>query len=167
MSWTIDDVKEFAKKAHAGQKRWSGADYYEDHLLSVHENTLKLLDFYDKELKWYYSGYSFNKEDVEAASLLHDTLEDTKITYNEIAASFGDNVAKIVRVLTRPRDMEYAEYIFTFVDTFSPENVFACVIKIADLQHNSSNFPIEKRNNKYSKYLLSKRILEEYLEGCI
>jgi guanosine-3',5'-bis(diphosphate) 3'-pyrophosphohydrolase len=161
--WTIDEVKSFAKQAHAGQKRWTGADYYEDHLLAVYENTVNLLEFYGKDLEWHLDAYGFTRDDVLAASLLHDTLEDTSVTYDEIVERFGKSVARIVYVLTRPREMEYAEYIFSFIDDFYPENVFAAIIKIADLQHNSSNFPVEQRNNKYSKYLLSKRILENYL----
>ena len=160
MNWTIEDVKEFAKNAHTGQKRWSGADYYEEHLLAVLANTEKMLSYFDKNLYRFYVSSGFSKSEVLAASLLHDILEDTKVTYQELAENFGSNVAEIVHRLTRPRNEEYAEYICQIADCGC---VFTKLIKLADIEHNSSNFPIEKRNNKYSKYLLSKRILNDSL----
>lgn len=167
MSWTIDDVKVFAQKAHAGQKRWSGADYYEEHLLAVYNNTEKLLEKYKDALWGYYEDYEIDDSHVLAASLLHDVLEDTEVTYTELIINFGKQVAEIVLALTRPKNKEYAQYIFDFVDYVSPEYLFATIVKLADIEHNSSNFPVDKRNNKYSKYLLSQRILQDHINRAM
>ena len=161
MSWTISDVKIFAQKAHSGQKRWSGADYYEDHILKVYENTKKILDNNRADLDWYFKTYQINESDILAAALLHDTIEDTEVTFQELADIFNSNVAGIVRLLTHEKNVDYAEYIFNLIDSYFPEKLAACIIKISDLQHNCLNFPNGK--SKYSIYLLSKRLLENFL----
>jgi len=160
MNWTIEDVKNFAQQAHSGQKRWSGADYYEEHLLAVLANTEKMLLRFNETLQHHYSFFEIEPLEVLASSLLHDVLEDTSVTYEELVQNFGHNVAEIVNRLTRPRDQEYSEYIFQLADRGC---IFSKLIKLADIEHNSSNFPVEKRNNKYSKYMLSKRIIEDSL----
>ena len=164
MSELIEKAKQFAKTAHAGQKRWSGADYYEEHLLAVYDITSKFIENNQDILKEWYRHTDITSEKILAASLLHDIVEDTTVTHKDILQEFGQDVALIVNILTRPRDMEYAEYIFSIVDGIWEHNIVAALIKMADLTHNSSNFPIEKRNNKYSKYLLSMRLIQNYLE---
>lgn len=160
----IEKAKEFAKKAHAGQKRWSGADYYEDHLLAVYEIVDEILD--ENKMKNYFYCTTITKEAILVASLLHDIIEDTSITYDVISNEFGFDVAEIVQLLTRPREMEYADYIFSIMDGPYPYKIAAAIIKKADLLHNSSNFPVDKRNNKYSKYLLSMRLMDNFLDEC-
>lgn len=154
----INEAKEFARQAHAGQKRWSGADYYEGHLLKVYELTEKYLYSNPDVISAEYW------DNVLVASLLHDVLEDTDVDEKMIDLKFGIEVGRIVNKLTRPRDYEYAQYIIDISlpakNTYENYEIAAIIIKLADLEHNSSDFPVEKRNNKYSKYLLSRHILE-------
>ena len=49
---------------------------------------------------------------VKAAAYLHDTVEDTGTTIDTIRAEFPQEVAEAVSVLTRKKDMTYAEYIW-------------------------------------------------------
>ena len=42
-------------------------------------------------------------EDTLTAAFLHDTLEDTNYTYDELKEDFGGNVADIVQALTEPK----------------------------------------------------------------
>lgn len=49
---------------------------------------------------------------VKAAAYLHDTVEDTGTTIDTIRAEFPQEVAEAVSVLTREKDMTYAEYIW-------------------------------------------------------
>ena len=44
-----------------------------------------------------------NDEDALVAALLHDTLEDTDYTIDELKTDFGENVATLVQTLTEPR----------------------------------------------------------------
>jgi guanosine-3',5'-bis(diphosphate) 3'-pyrophosphohydrolase len=73
-----------AEKAHAGQKRASGEPYV-NHCLAV----AAILAEYSMPA------------DIIAAGLLHDTVEDTTIKYEELRSDFGDGVANLVQGVTK------------------------------------------------------------------
>jgi GTP diphosphokinase / guanosine-3',5'-bis(diphosphate) 3'-diphosphatase len=75
---------EFAEKAHSGQKRISGEPYI-THCLAV---AIILADMHVPPA-------------VIVAGLLHDTVEDTDVTLEELRAEFGDEVAKLVDGVTK------------------------------------------------------------------
>ncbi len=73
-----------ANKAHANQTRASGEPYIQ-HCLAVAQMLAELrLD-----------------TDTLAAALMHDTLEDTKVTYERLEAEFGVGIAKLVDGVTK------------------------------------------------------------------
>lgn len=74
----------FAATAHAGQTRLSGEPYL-SHPLAV-ADTLAEMGF---------------DEPTVVAGLLHDTVEDTKATLEEIEENFGEEVADIVDGVTK------------------------------------------------------------------
>ena len=90
---SLVDVKQvkkaicYAKKYHKGQLRHSGEPYY-SHPIAV---------------AYMVSDYLF-RTDVIVTSILHDTIEDTELTKEEIAESFGWQVANQVMNLTRIKD---------------------------------------------------------------
>ncbi len=49
------------------------------------------------------SDYLF-RTDILVTAILHDTLEDTELTYEEIASIFGKNIADNVESLTRIKE---------------------------------------------------------------
>ncbi|MBI4732109.1 MAG: bifunctional (p)ppGpp synthetase/guanosine-3',5'-bis(diphosphate) 3'-pyrophosphohydrolase [Chloroflexi bacterium] len=73
-----------AEKAHSGQKRASGEPYI-NHCLAV----ASLLCDYSMPA------------DVMAAGLLHDTVEDTKLSIDAIRQDFGEGVANLVQGVTK------------------------------------------------------------------
>ena len=73
-----------ASKAHSRQKRASGESYV-THCLAVAKI---LADMHVPPI-------------VVAAGLLHDTVEDTKISINDIQADFGEEIAKLVDAVTK------------------------------------------------------------------
>ena len=75
---------ELAQQAHYGQYRASGEPYFQ-HSLSV-ANILA-------ELRM--------DHETIAAAILHDVLEDTPITYNDLVAEFGETVAMLVDGVTK------------------------------------------------------------------
>jgi guanosine-3',5'-bis(diphosphate) 3'-pyrophosphohydrolase len=90
------EAASFAAKKHAGQKR-KGADGepYINHPLEVANllaNVGKVEDY-----------------DVLIAALLHDTVEDTGTTKEEISEKFGENVAGMVLEVTDDKTLPKAE----------------------------------------------------------
>jgi GTP pyrophosphokinase len=74
----------FAAKAHKGQKRVSGEPYI-NHCLAV---AIILAELHVPPV-------------VVAAGLLHDTVEDTSVTLDDLRADFGDEIAKLVDGVTK------------------------------------------------------------------
>ena len=102
---------EFAKLYHQGQTRKFTGKPYVIHPFKVYKRLLK---------------FGITDKDVLTASLLHDTLEDTQVTYNIILANFNKRVADIVRWLTNTADkaghidnlMKKAPYEVVAIKTF-------------------------------------------------
>ncbi|HMU36465.1 MAG TPA: HD domain-containing protein, partial [Marmoricola sp.] len=112
-----------AEKYHRGQRRKSG-DPYITHPLAV---TTILADI----------GMT---EPTLVAALLHDTVEDTPYTLDELRRDFGDEVALLVDGVTKLDKVQYgdsaqAETIRKMVVAMS-RDVRVLVIKLADRLHN-------------------------------
>lgn len=92
-------------------------------------------------------------------ALLHDTVEDTDVTLEALAALFPREVVEAVDLLTHREDVEYFDYVRA-VRT----NPVAAKVKLADLRHNgdprrtANGGNAEKRREKYAA---ARRILEE------
>lgn len=80
----ITKAYELAKKAHNDQKRKSGEPYL------IHPICVAII----------LAELELDKETI-AAGLLHDVIEDTVITYNELADMFGVDVANLVDGVTK------------------------------------------------------------------
>lgn len=80
---------DFAKKAHAGQLRDEGREYI------VHPLRMIITMFRD---------YQVDDRNMLVAALLHDVIEDTSISAEQIREEFGEKACDYVLALTRPRD---------------------------------------------------------------
>ena len=80
----LDHAIDFATKAHSGQKRASGEPYI-NHPLAVAETLIN----------W---GMDI---DSILAGILHDTIEDTDVTFEQIESLFGYDVAALVDGVTK------------------------------------------------------------------
>ncbi len=116
---------EFSAKAHEGQTRRSGEPYLQ-HPLAV-------------------AGIlTFLKLDVTAivAGLLHDTLEDTVATQEELQAHFGDEVAHLVEGVTKIGQIPFRTYEEKQAENFRKmllsmaDDIRVVFIKLADRLHN-------------------------------
>ncbi|MBK6910535.1 MAG: bifunctional (p)ppGpp synthetase/guanosine-3',5'-bis(diphosphate) 3'-pyrophosphohydrolase [bacterium] len=86
----VERAFHFAYDAHKNQRRLSGEAYI-THLLSVAEILAEL----------------HMREDVIAAGLLHDVVEDTETTIEQVRAKFGEGVAKMVDGVTKIPQLKY------------------------------------------------------------
>lgn len=101
----------------------------------------------------------FFKEDnlLSSTALLHDILEDTEITEDELEELGYDNfVVDTVNILTKRPHEDYNDYIDRII---SSNNIFAMMIKMSDLEDNmdlsrlSEITPKDKK--RYKKYKTS------------
>ena len=90
------DVLLFAIKAHQGQKMKFPSDVdYSAHIVGV---TVTAVNFAKNE--------DVDMDLLASVALLHDTIEDTNITYQDIENNFGKNVADGVLALTKNEIIE-------------------------------------------------------------
>lgn len=148
---------EFMINAHDGQFRKFTGEEYAWHPVGVAKIVRNL-----KKSK--------NKEKICIAALLHDTVEDTDVTHDDIRNEFGEMVSSIVFELTSDGEqikiLGKADYLLNKMLRMTS---YALVIKLADRLHNCSDLATgtEKFRNKYVKetrYILnglSKRYLSE------
>lgn len=94
--------------------------------------------------------------DTEAeciVALLHDVVEDTDITFEELEKEFSSEVITALKLLTHKKCIPYMHYVEAL-----KENPIARKVKLADLKHNSDVTRLDKlteedkkRNKKYKK----------------
>ncbi len=89
---------------------------------------------------------------ARAAALLHDVIEDSDITIEELRnEGFDEEVIAAVELLTKKRDLPYEEYLSRL-----KTNEIAKAVKIGDLTHNSDisriASPTEKDFKRIEKY---------------
>lgn len=130
---------ELAKTAHKGQTDKAGKDYFKGHILEV----VKMV------------GGLSGKPELVITALLHDIVEDTNVTLEEINKTFGPKIAKAVSVLTKTKVTDEIDYGYL---RRIKSNPIARIVKLADLKHNSdkSRLPTTtdrdlKRLDKYKK----------------
>ncbi len=65
------------------------------------------------------------------AALLHDVVEDTDVTMDELAQAFPEQVLSVLRLLTHEEGVPYFDYVRKI-----KANPIAVKIKLADIAHN-------------------------------
>jgi guanosine-3',5'-bis(diphosphate) 3'-pyrophosphohydrolase len=96
-----DKAKEFATKAHAGQKRKNSDDDYITHPIRVANRIEK-------------EGFS---EELVCAAYLHDVVEDTIYEIEDIEKHFGQQVASLVAAHTEDKSKSWKERKQHTIDT--------------------------------------------------
>ncbi|MEQ8664394.1 MAG: bifunctional (p)ppGpp synthetase/guanosine-3',5'-bis(diphosphate) 3'-pyrophosphohydrolase [Rhodospirillales bacterium] len=127
----------FAMKAHGQQKRASGDPYFSHPL----------------EVAGILTEYRLDTASIITA-LLHDTIEDTPATEDEIEAQFGSEVARLVDGVTKLTRIEFqsdhekqAENFRKLVLAMS-EDIRVLLVKLADRLHNMRTLHHIQREEK-------------------
>ena len=128
----IDEAIIFAVKAHSGNTRKSEKTPYVFHPLETAHIVTSMTD--DTE--------------VIAAAVLHDVVEDTKYTYDDIKTKFGKIVADMVadetedKMCNMPADASWKVRKEQFLENLKRASVKAKMITLAD---KLSNMRVTKR----------------------
>ncbi|MCA1799930.1 MAG: HD domain-containing protein [Actinobacteria bacterium] len=121
------DAKAFASRKHKDQYRRDGSPYI-DHPNRVAQHVKRV------------KGTSTNIDDIEAAAWLHDTLEDTETSYEEIEAEYGPMVASMVAELTSDKEEIAREGKTKYLQQkLGRMSNYALIVKLADRLDNVSD----------------------------
>ncbi len=97
-------------------------------------------------------------EDTIVAAFLHDTLEDTDYTLEELREDFGGVVAELVTTLTEPKldtkgnKLPWLERKKTYAKQLKAGSEKALIIAAADKSHNFRTI-VEEYHDDYKRYL--------------
>jgi (p)ppGpp synthase/HD superfamily hydrolase len=136
----LDRAADFAVERHGDQKRPAGEPYLE-HLLE----TVDVLT----------NGPGVTDRDVLVAGVLHDVVEDTDTTLDEVRGAFGQAVADLVGWVTKPdagpgedKTAARLRYLSSLVD--APDEVLQ--LKLADRLSNVQRLETHPRPAKRASY---------------
>lgn len=138
----VREAYEFAARAHAGQRRKNG-DPYVTHCISAAEITVDMgLD-----------------EDSIIAALLHDTIEDTPTSHEQLAKKFDPTVADLVEGVTKltrvqlvSKEDAQMESLRKMLMAMS-KDIRVILIKMADRLHNMRTMQYQSEEKQRSKSL--------------
>ncbi|MEQ8227568.1 MAG: bifunctional (p)ppGpp synthetase/guanosine-3',5'-bis(diphosphate) 3'-pyrophosphohydrolase [Rhodospirillales bacterium] len=133
----INGAYVFAMKAHGSQMRASGDPYFSHPI----------------EVAGILTSYRVDSATIETA-LLHDTIEDTPATLEDIRTHFGNEVAQLVDGVTKLTRIEFqsdrakqAENFRKLVMAMS-EDIRVLLVKLADRLHNMRTLHYIKKDEK-------------------
>lgn len=115
---------EFAKKAHRGQIRKNGEPYFNHSVAAAR----------------YVNDWGLDESTV-AAALLHDVVEDTKYTLDDIKNKFGEEIAFLVDGVTKVGRVRYrgveskVENLCKFI-LYLSQDIRVLLVRLADRLHN-------------------------------
>ncbi len=143
--YNLDAIKrayELGMRSHEGQMRLSGEAYY------THPLNVACIVTY----------LGMDTESIIAA-LLHDTVEDTDLTTEDIKREFGEEVAALVdgvtklgKVSTNNREQQQAENIRKMLLAMN-EDIRVIIIKLADRLHNMRTLSAQSTQKQLEKSL--------------
>jgi (p)ppGpp synthase/HD superfamily hydrolase len=140
----LANAMRFATVAHSGQKRKYTDEPYIMHPLAV----MRIV----QEVP--------HTPEMLMAAVLHDVVEDTPVTINEIKDEFGPVVAEMVEGLTdvsKPEDGNRATRKKLDRERLAEQSAEVQTIKLADLIHNTQS--IEKHDPSFWKVYRAEKIL--------
>ncbi len=158
----------FATKAHAGQtmKQPFGTPY-SAHVVGVLLNAVNFC--YNDKLDWNF---------LCCCALLHDTLEDTSTTYEQLVSLFGQKVADGVLALTKNENLPDDEQMPDSIERIKKQPREIAIVKLADRLFNirdrvpswtkqKQDFYIEEAKLIYENLKLANENLANALEKAI
>jgi (p)ppGpp synthase/HD superfamily hydrolase len=152
----------FASIHHSGQK-------YGGHIQDLQIDYLTHIGMVSMEIIWALqnSNEPYNADLAVQCAILHDTIEDTKITYSEILEEFGKEVADGVSALSKNSELGSKE--LQMKDSLSriklqPHEIW--MVKMADRISNLNKAPFYWDNEKMLKYRFEAIMIYDTLSGA-
>ena len=149
----INSALLFAASKHEGQKMKQPEVSYMAHLQGV---CLEAINGCLNE------DANVDLEKVIILALLHDTIEDTGTTYEEVKELFGEDIAKGVLALTKDETIEHDLRMKDSLRRIKAQSVEVSIVKLSDRIFNLKDVPSKWDEEKVNDYRnQAQMILEE------
>lgn len=147
----------YASKAHGEQKTPKGFPYL-NHLSSV---TMEVIHACVK------SSLDENKSNLAiSCALLHDIIEDTDVTYDDLYTDFSPEIANGVEALTKDKSLDSKqEQMRDSIEKLMNQPYEVQMVKLADRVTNLSTPPKHWNNEKKKKYLKEAKFILSCLKN--
>ncbi|MCQ2914961.1 MAG: bifunctional (p)ppGpp synthetase/guanosine-3',5'-bis(diphosphate) 3'-pyrophosphohydrolase [Alphaproteobacteria bacterium] len=145
----LDRAYVFAMKMHGSQKRASGDPYFS----------------HPVEVAGILTEYKLDAASIITA-LLHDTIEDTAASYDDIKIMFGEEVAKLVEGVTKLSKIQLQSDQLKQAENFRKlllamsEDIRVLLVKLADRVHNMRTLKYHQKPEKRQR--IARETLEIY-----
>ena len=145
----LDRAYVFAVKMHGSQKRASGDPYFS----------------HPVEVAGILTEYKLDYASIVTA-LLHDTIEDTAASYDDIKQMFGEEVAKLVEGVTKLNRIQLQSDQTKQAENFRKlllamsEDIRVLLVKLADRVHNMRTLQFHKKPEKRQR--IARETMEIY-----
>ena len=136
----ISDAYQFGMDMHEGQFRHSGEPYFSHPVEVAAILTEQRLD-----------------DATIITALLHDTIEDTKASYSEVATRFGDEIAMLVDGVTKLTNLQLSSHETKQAENFRKlfmamsKDLRVILVKLADRLHNMRTIKAMKPEKQAQK----------------
>jgi len=135
----VQKAAKYATHMHSQQFRKAIAIPYVTHCFEV----MKLVSTYTQD------------EEIWAAALLHDLIEDTPTEHHHIKDKFGGRIADLVQECTREGGDDVSKQAkWDFMASFQGKSLDSKLIKIADRHVNVADYKKTGKKGYYSTYAL-------------
>ena len=142
----VKSAELLAKKKHAGQFRKDDTTPFSKHIEDV-VNRLKSLGVVDEE--------------ILCAGWLHDTIEDTETSFDDLYDQFGSEIAVLVSSLSKDMSLTRKKREQAYVKQLKESSSNAKLIKLCDISANLSD--LKNWDTSKSKKLRKVKKVRHYL----
>jgi len=147
---SLQKADNFQKNAHQGQTRKTSGEPYSVHPTAVYQFLVSL---------------GIKDRNLLVAAYLHDTIEDSPTSFNDIKKEFNQDVARIVKALSSSdkgiQALGKASYLAKKMIAMDPD---VLVIKLADRWHNTTDMNSLPKD-KAEKYMAQTDYIIQELES--
>ncbi len=144
LSPRIRSAFQLAQRAHKGQQDKAGEE-------NIHH-------------PMFVASSVYPDESAMMVALLHDTVEDTEVTFDQLEDLLTDSEMAALKLLTHDKTVTYMDYVRQI-----SKNPLAAKVKMADLKHNMDLSrlpdPEEKDKKRAEKYKEAYRVLLQAVES--
>ncbi len=157
--WNPDIYQEtmnFAAQAHGFQPMPGRETSYLHHVACVTMETLAA----------YFYKQNFDINFAMQCALLHDVIEDTKVTYQEIEKTFGKKIADGVLALSKNPDLEKSVQMTDSLQRIKLQPIEVWNVKLADRISNLQKPNLLWNSERRKQYLSEAQFIFDTLKGA-